>query len=378
MVKHFLTKIISFALMATIFKTADFFAGSGLVSLGLEPHFQSVWANDIALSKERIYRLNHPDKPFIRKDLALVKGFEIPAVDLAWASFPCQDLSLAGTQGGIDALRSGLVWDWIRVLSEMESLPAVIVAENVYGLLTSNGGADFQRLCNALIDLGYTVGAVVVDASLFVPQSRVRVFIVGAQNGKELQESPSPSWCHPKALQLLRDKIPELRLWDLPLPNGERIRLRDIIDREQRVDVERSNRLLNLVPLAHRRQLEDAFSTRPGAVFAAYRRTRLDGQRLEVRFDEISGCLRTAKGGSSKQEIVFQVDGTILIRQMTAREAARAMGVPETFQLAGTINDAYSAMGDAVAVPVTQHLASRLLSPMIKYCYDQSTSLQFA
>ena len=55
----------------------------------------------------------------------------------------------------------------------------MIVIENVTGLLTSHGGKDFDAICDALADAGYRFGAVVIDAALFVPQSRERVFIIG-------------------------------------------------------------------------------------------------------------------------------------------------------------------------------------------------------
>jgi DNA (cytosine-5)-methyltransferase 1 len=364
--------------MKASFRSADFFAGSGLVTLGLEPHLQSAWANDISPSKERIFRLNHPGKLFQRADICTLSGSSLPAVDLAWASFPCQDLSLAGNLGGIDAARSGLVWEWIRVLSEMPTLPSVVVAENVYGLLTSNQGQDYLRLHKALTRLGFHVGALVVDAIHFIPQSRTRVFVVGFRGELDglAMTASTPQWCHPGPVKSLAKIAPDFRFWSLPLPPPRSTTLKDIIDRQEPFMAERSQRMAQLIPEDHMARLLDEFAADQAAVFAGYRRTRADGQRLEVRFDQQSGCLRTAKGGSSKQILIYQAEGAIACRFMSPREAARAMGAPDTFQLAGTSNEAYTAMGDAVALPVTQYLASKLIAPLIQAHYAQRTHRQ--
>ena len=94
------------------------FAGSGLVSCGLSDSFRSVWANDVSERKARVYRANFDPQVLHVGDIADVKGSKLPAASLSWASFPCQDLSLAGNIEGIYSERSGLVWQWLRVLDE--------------------------------------------------------------------------------------------------------------------------------------------------------------------------------------------------------------------------------------------------------------------
>lgn len=92
----------------------EFFAGSGLVAQGLKPYFNVAWANDICAKKAAIYTANHGDAHFHHGSIADVKGSDLPNAQLSWASFPCQDLSLAGLTAGIHAERSGLVWQWLR------------------------------------------------------------------------------------------------------------------------------------------------------------------------------------------------------------------------------------------------------------------------
>ena len=94
----------------------EFFAGSGLVAYGLKGMFAPVWANDISEQKAAVYEANFGCDRFILDDIKNIKGSVLPFAHLSWASFPCQDLSLAGSIGGIHASRSGLVWEWLRVL----------------------------------------------------------------------------------------------------------------------------------------------------------------------------------------------------------------------------------------------------------------------
>ena len=88
----------------------EFFAGSGLVDCGLGEWFETVWANDICAKKANVYTANHGFRVFHLGDIQDMTGSRIPAAQLSWASFPCQDLSLAGLTNGIEAERSGLVW----------------------------------------------------------------------------------------------------------------------------------------------------------------------------------------------------------------------------------------------------------------------------
>ena len=77
----------------------EFFAGNGLVAQGLGRVFRAVWANDIDAKKAAVYQANHGGSHFHCGSIADVHGQALPAAPLAWASFPCQDLSLAGLTG---------------------------------------------------------------------------------------------------------------------------------------------------------------------------------------------------------------------------------------------------------------------------------------
>jgi DNA (cytosine-5)-methyltransferase 1 len=117
-------------------------------------------------------------------------------------------------------------------------------------------------------------------------------------------------------------------------------------------------------------KVERARNSGERAVGFVYRRTRLqpDGQkrqRAEVRFDGVSGCLRTPLGGSSRQIVLAVVAGEVRSRLLSPREAARLMGLPDSYRLPENYNEAYHVAGDGVAVPVVRHLADNLLVPIL-------------
>jgi len=344
----------------------DFFAGSGLVTEGLKDRFDTVWANDICPKKAAVFRANHPDCPLHVCSIEEIRGRDLPDACLSWASFPCQDLSLAGNMHGIDSARSGLVWQWLRVMDEMPQRPALLVAENVVGLLSTNAGANYQALHHALTERGYRVGPVVIDAVHWVPQSRKRVFVVAVRNGLPTAhvETRTYGWCHPEMLRRAVNGLDRVVWWRIPAPDGGHVGLDQIVDKHAPCHSDdQTERLLSLLPPHHRRELEKA--TRRGlSVFPAYKRVRGGQQVLELRFDNTAGCLRTPQGGSSRQFLLIYEDGHFRSRLLTVAETAALMGAPPDYGIPGSYNDGYRAMGDAVAVPVVRFLAESLLHPL--------------
>ena len=99
-------------------------------------------------------------------------------------------------------------------------------------------------------------------------------------------------------------------------------------------------------------------------VAAMFRRTRADGVRAEAQFDGLAGCLRTPTGGSSRQLLLEIEGGATRAPLIGAREAARLMGLPETYRLPARRNEAYHLLGDGVVAPVVGFLSQRLLLPL--------------
>lgn len=366
MLQHTLYKKQNIDLSSAPWTMHEFFAGSGLVAYGLKGMFAPVWANDISEQKTAVYEANFGGKYFELGDIKDVKGHNLPFAHLSWASFPCQDLSLAGSLGGIHASRSGLVWEWLRVLDEMAEKPRVLALENVVGLLSANGGDNYRVLHMALVERGYDCGAVVLDASHFVPQSRSRVFVIAVQHGYKIPAhltGTKPCWLHNKAAFELGYSLPGWIWWTTEKPPRRSSVLKDIIEEEAKFD---KDTVLRLVPERHQIQLNEH-----DTVYATgYRRTRHGEQQLELRFDGIAGCLRTPEGGSSKQYLVVKRNNEIHARLLTVREAARLMGAPDSFVLPGSYNDGYKAMGDAVVMPVAQFIGEKFLSKIAEAVYN--------
>jgi DNA (cytosine-5)-methyltransferase 1 len=120
-----------------------------------------------------------PDVTEVTGDDLRRAGF-VPERGIITGGFPCQDLSVAGRRAGLAGARSGLFWEIVRLVDDLD--PRWLVLENVPGLLSSNGGADMGVVLGALGDLGYGFAYRVLDAQHFgVPQRRRRVFIVAGR-----------------------------------------------------------------------------------------------------------------------------------------------------------------------------------------------------
>lgn len=356
-------------------RAVDFFAGIGLARLGLEASgVEVVWANDSDPDKCLMYKNNFGDalespSTYSLTDIANIGSNDIPhLIDIAWASFPCVDLSLAGNRMGFAGQHSGTFWQFARVLAELGGRrPPVIVLENVVGLVNSHNGQDLFILTRELNRLGYSVDIFTIDSRHFVPQSRPRLFVVGSQE-QPSETDMRDSEIRPHWLRWPHDH-PELRTHRLPLPALPPMLtqgLSDLIeevppDDERWWNAERVQALTDSLSPAQRARLDVIRQSAEPACRTAYRRTRQGVARWEIRPDDISGCLRTARGGSSKQALVRAGSGRVQARWMTPREYARLMGAPN-YKLEGIRrNQAFSGFGDAVAVPVVQWLATHCL-----------------
>jgi len=349
---------------------------------GLGLGWKCLWANDFSETKSWAYHRNWGGTELHQGDVADVKPSSLPKAFLAWASFPCQDLSLAGDRIGIGhhhdefQTRSGTFWPFWKLMKAQK--PPVVVIENVVGALTTRDGADINAIFGALASAGYSFGPVVMDAVHWLPQSRPRLFIIAVRRGVTVDGnlasgSPTPFW-HPKAIQkAFSAAIDEIRKqwiwWNLPLPKNPVPRLETLINEkgDSWVDWDsptQTEYLLSLMNETHLQRVKSAMQLNKRIVGTAYRRTREGRQRAEVRFDGVAGCLRTAGGGSSKQ-IVFEVTGKrIRTRLMSPREAARLQGLSDDYQLPNSFNDAYDLVGDGLCVPVVAYLRDSLLDQL--------------
>ena len=164
----------------------DLFSGiggfaEGFRHAGLEFKYHAF--SEVAPGPISIYKKHFPEAEELG-DVTTIRDFSriknqrggVPLV--VTFGFPCQDLSIAGKRRGLEGKRSGVVFEAIRVIRELR--PDVFIFENVKGLLTSHGGADFIRCLQEIADLGnYDCQWQLVNTSWFLPQNRERVYFVG-------------------------------------------------------------------------------------------------------------------------------------------------------------------------------------------------------
>lgn len=327
----------------------EFFAGGGLARIGLGPGWDCLFANDIDRAKCAAYRANFPDAPLTEGDVHDLTAADLPGrADLAWASFPCQDLSLAGARAGLAGARSSAFhgfWRLMAALAAEGRAPRTIVIENVSGLASSDGGRDLAVVTGALAAAGYAHETHVIDAADFLPQSRPRMFVIGWN--RTLGPGPLA----------------------LPAPPRRNARLAEIVeDAPWAEDAWTARQIAMMAPAQRARlgaALDEARRTGAPVYGAGFRRIRKGAQRLEARWD-MAGCLRTPTGGSSRQILIAATAEGPRARLMTGREALRLMGAPDSYVAPKSESRTLKIAGDGVAVPVVRHLAEHALEPLLR------------
>ncbi len=368
-------------------RVAEFFAGIGLVRAGLEASgFKIVWSNDIEPAKQDMYAKHFgdasEDHTFVLADIAEVTAHDLPpGLALAWASFPCVDLSLAGWRRGLNGSRSSTFWEFTRILKDLGGArPPVVVLENVVGLATSHGGEDLTAAIRELNRLDYSVDVLTLDARRFVPQSRSRLFLIGAKEPPECERISNgelrPDWLQaPFGDLTLTTHRAALPTPPPPLMGGLAKVVEPMSEGDERWwDEKRTQAFLSSLSAIQAERLEVLCKKTWLSYRTAYRRTRQGRPVWEVRADDISGCLRTARGGSSKQAVVQVGRGAMRVRWMTAREYARLMGADEYSLDEIRDSQALFGFGDAVCVPVVSWLAKHYLLPLVYGMMSQPES----
>lgn len=354
---------------------AEFFAGIGLMRIGLErAGWRISFANDIEEDKWRMYRDNFGDTgEFVLGDVHQLDAASVPSVALATASFPCNDLSLAGARKGLAGEQSSAFWGFIGVLTKLgKRRPPIVLLENVTGFLTSHAGNDFRDALIALNRLGYAVDAFIIDAVRFVPQSRQRLFVVGTRTESVVLLNETPKFyqgdCRPSALADFILWHPEIN-WQIrqlpPLP-ASKLKLQDILqdlspNSQTWWSGERADYLLNQMSPKHSAEANSMIQAERVSYGTVFRRVRNGKSMAELRTDGIAGCLRTPRGGSGRQILFTAGKGRFAVRLVTPRECARLMGADD-FVIRAPMNQALFGFGDAVCVPVVEWIGKNYLN----------------
>ncbi len=353
---------------------AEFFAGIGLVRLALEQAgFRIVFANDIDPDKEEMYRANFSADEFLLGDIHAIDPDTIPDCDLFTASFPCNDLSIAGAMRGLAGTQSGAYWGLTRIIQSLgDRAPKAILLENVPGFLQTNGGEDFATALRALNSLGYVCDALMIDAERFTPQSRLRMFVIATTDASPTNTfGIQPGYIRPEPLVRFIHAHPEIQ-WriatDKPLPERS-IKLADIVepledDHPAWWNHDRAEYFMNQLSPRHAQLAAGMIRNEIISYGTAFRRVRHGRSMAELRADGIAGCLRTPRGGSGRQILFKGGKSRYQVRLLTARECARLQGVPDDYQISVPLNQALFGFGDAICVPVVRWIAANYLKPL--------------
>ena len=348
-------------------KFGSLFSGIGGFDLGFErAGMECVWQVEIDRDCQRVLR-NHYAEAERYKDVSTVG--KLPTVDVICGGFPCQDLSVAGKRAGLAGERSGLWFQFLRIIES--NLPRWIVVENVPGLLSSDEGRDFAAILRGLVECGYCLAWRIFDAQYDgVAQRRRRVFIVGSLGdgscAEILFESESVSWnpptrgeagagvansisggAHPGGHTLHADP-PTLVAFSSKDHGADGWNKSD--SQTMRVDEETTD------------ALQSAPCSQPAIAFTE--RTRSEGRALEAQEELAYAVTNPGSGGRTHSR---QIAGGFGVRRLTPRECERLQGFPDDWTLYDSegkeISDSgrYRMLGNAVAVPVAKWIGTRIV-----------------
>lgn len=381
---------------------AEFFAGVGLIHAALaKTGWRCSWANDICSEKRETYAANFGESNFHLGDVwdCVKEPQRIPDnCFLYTASFPCTDMSLAGSRKGLAGEESGTLQAVLEIIREKRSSknhPYLIMLENVQGFLTSHKGADVAFTVKEFNSLGYVVDLIELDAAYFTPQSRPRVFMFAVRDdiaAKVMQlktdaDLLDPWWGVFDGNPLLRTtRIKNIvkehshlkwGAFNIPHPPKRVNSLRDIIEVHLN-DVpdawwgeDRKEHLFSQMSSLHKEALSRMVLKQEYSYGTVFRRTRNGASCAELRTDGVAGCLRTPRGGSSKQILICAGFGNWSVRLLSPREYARLQGVDDTFILPENDNKGYFAMGDAVCVPAIRFISDNIINPAYQKVLSQ-------
>ena len=369
---------------ADMMTLGSLFSGIGGFDLAAERcGIRVAWQSEIDRHASAVLAKHWPDVPN-HGDITQMHGGEIEPVDVITGGFPCQDLSVAGRRDGLAGERSGLFFEIIRLIHEMREAtdgryPAIVVFENVPGLLSSNAGEDFSRVLWEVRECGaHDIGWRVLDAQHFgVPQRRRRVFIVGDFGGQRSQqilfEPEGSERDYPPCREAGQDVAGTLesRTTAGGFPGIDGAVAGHVVPTYGIVDDETSDTnimpTLNMAERGGKPAVAHAVTTHMAKggdpTTDNYVTVFAQNQRDEVRdLGGVAGSL-AAEPGMKQQTYI---NTPMAVRRLTPRECERLQGFPDDHTRHGAdgteMSDSarYRMCGNAVAVPVVEWLLSRI------------------
>ena len=324
-----------------MYKVATLFAGCGGGCLGIMGGFnyldipysrrntEIVFANEWDKYACQTYRFNFGNNSLTEGDICNIPSKDIPNFDILTAGFPCQSFSFAGKRKGIEDARGMLFMQVARVLKEKQ--PLAFICENVAGILSSNGGADFRIIHKTIKECGYDIFFKVLNAANYgVPQKRRRLFMIGFSSDLDSRNFTFPS----------------------PLP--EPVPLKAVIEAD----------------VAQRYYFSD--KSVAGAL-AAIKRTgirKLNAANIELPCPTLT--LNLHKSTCQSTDHIVKLGDKY--RRFTVLEAQRIQSFPDSFMFPVSASQAYKQIGNAIPPLLMWHILNSVLSVLPK---QKSNELHF-
>ena len=330
------------------FRFVDLFAGIGGTRLGVEAVggrcvFTSEWDKFAKVTYRTNFGMDNP----IAGDVTKIPSDHIPSHELLVAGFPCQPFSIAGISkknalgrphGFADEAQGTLFFEIARILRDLS--PKAFLLENVKNLQSHNRGRTFDVIRRILTeDLGYNLHFGVIDAAIFVPQHRERIFLVGFRDPVDF------SWD------------------DIAIPSSDDGPLLDTILHPEDGSEESEERFTDDQGRVHQKYI---LSDKLWSYLKAYaEKHRKKGNGFGYGLVQPSDIARTLSARYYKDgsEILVARDSGNP-RRLTPRECSRLMGFDQTggqpFEIPVSDTQAYKQFGNAVVVPIIRSIVSAM------------------
>lgn len=333
------------------FKVLELFAGAGGLAIGLEKAgIKCAALNEVDKWACETLRINRPNWNILEGDIRQFDFSEYKdEIEIVTGGFPCQAFSYAGKKLGLEDARGTLFYEFARAVNEVK--PKICIGENVRGLLSHDKGNTLKGMISILDDIGYRVVPVEVLKAINykVPQKRERLIIVGIRKDIETE------YVYPKPynkIYNLEDALKKGRLYSTDVPESEGTTYS-----------EKKKKVLDLVPpKGYWRDLPlDLQKEYMGGSF------HLGGGKTgiarRIGWDEPSLTLTCSP--AQKQTERCHPDET---RPFTVREYARIQTFPDKWKFAGSVNQQYKQIGNAVPCNLGTEIGYSIIKFLNK-CY---------
>ena len=168
-------------------KIIDLFSGIGGFSLGFQRagyQFTEHYFSEIDKHAIANYKHNFPHAKYIG-DITTLHGGDFRDIDIITFGSPCQNFSTAGRREGLKGAKSSLIQHAIALIADIR--PSIFIWENVKGAFSSNAGADFWAILQALAHIGgYRLEWQLLNTSWVLPQNRERIYLIGHLAGRSI------------------------------------------------------------------------------------------------------------------------------------------------------------------------------------------------